>query len=109
MRTQARRDGEQHGIVANGWYFRELGEIQEPPVHGITCLAKGSDQVFARVVIALNGTFEVVLPARDYAQWMVDTGEGAAFCELLEQATAVQTTANVATAPTVSSETEAGR
>jgi hypothetical protein len=70
---------------------KRLGEGQGSPVHGITCLAKGADQLFAKVVISLNGTFEVVLPARDYAQWMRDAGYGDPFSELLEQASSVQT------------------
>ena len=34
------------------------------PLVGLTCLAAGADQVFARVVLDLNGTIEVVVPAR---------------------------------------------
>lgn len=30
---------------------------------GVTCLARGADQIFARVVLDLGGTVEVVLPA----------------------------------------------
>ena len=67
-----------------------LGRILEPPVHGITCLAKGADQVFVRAIISLSGTFEVVLPAHDYTRWMMGTGDGTTFCELLEQASAVE-------------------
>jgi hypothetical protein len=37
-----------------------------PAVHGVTCLAAGSDQLFARAVRATRGTYEVILPARDY-------------------------------------------
>ena len=32
------------------------------PVHGVTCLADGSDQLFAGAVRACHGTFDVVLP-----------------------------------------------
>lgn len=70
---------------------RRLGGVLGPPVHGITCLAKGADQIFARVVLALSGTFEVVLPAHDYRQCMLDAGDGEPFCELLERASAVET------------------
>lgn len=58
-------------------------------LRGITCLAKGADQLFARVVLELRGTFEVVLPAEDYEQKMVEDGDGEAFCLLLGQATEV--------------------
>ncbi|GIF67774.1 hypothetical protein Ais01nite_58090 [Asanoa ishikariensis] len=35
-------------------------------LHGVTCLADGADQLFARAVAALGGTYEVILPATDY-------------------------------------------
>jgi hypothetical protein len=35
---------------------------------GVTCLAPGADQVFARVVLELGGKVEVVLPAMDYRE-----------------------------------------
>jgi hypothetical protein len=70
---------------------RRLPEVMGFRLRGITCLAKGSDQLFARVVINLRGTFEVVLPAHDYQQKMVDGGDGEAFCALLGQASTVHT------------------
>jgi hypothetical protein len=39
---------------------------QLPTVHGVTCLAPGSDQLFVRAVRAAGGTYEVVLPSRNY-------------------------------------------
>jgi hypothetical protein len=36
------------------------------PLHGVTCLAGGADQIFARAVLTRHGTFDVILPARDY-------------------------------------------
>jgi hypothetical protein len=36
------------------------------PLVGVTCLAPGADQVFARAVLDLGGQVEVVLPAMDY-------------------------------------------
>lgn len=36
------------------------------PLVGVTCLAPGADQVFARAVLHLGGQVEVVLPALDY-------------------------------------------
>lgn len=35
-------------------------------VTGVTCLARGADQLFARVVLDAGGSLEVVLPASDY-------------------------------------------
>ncbi|GIF72323.1 hypothetical protein [Asanoa siamensis] len=53
------------------------------PLHGVTCLADGADQLFARAVAALGGTFEVVLPAADY-RTVVDDRES--FDDLLGKA-----------------------
>ena len=36
------------------------------PLVGVTCLAPGADQVFARAILDLGGQVEVVLPALDY-------------------------------------------
>jgi hypothetical protein len=37
----------------------------ERTIVGVTCLARGADQVFARVVLELGGEIEFVLPASD--------------------------------------------
>ncbi len=58
---------------------------------GVTCLARGADQVFARVVLELGGVLEVVLPARDYRMRKVLAGNASEFDELLGQAAAVHT------------------
>ncbi|WP_328461307.1 nucleoside 2-deoxyribosyltransferase [Actinoplanes sp. NBC_00393] len=44
--------------------YRELVRYlaRFPRVHGITCLADGADQLFARAIRACHGTFDVVLP-----------------------------------------------
>lgn len=44
-----------------------LDELDRPLV-GVTCLAPGADQIFARAVLALGGEVEVVLPALDYRE-----------------------------------------
>lgn len=44
----------------------EVLERLERPLVGVTCLAPGADQVFARAVLGLGGQVEVVLPALDY-------------------------------------------
>ena len=46
--------------------LRGLLADAEQPVVGVTCLARGADQVFARVVLELGGEIEVVPPASDY-------------------------------------------
>ena len=79
--------------VAN-WVLRALEERlrQEDSrgIHGITCLAEGTDQIFARVVLALNGTIEVVLPAQDYAHQVVRAANRTEFEELLGRASTVR-------------------
>jgi hypothetical protein len=61
-------------------------------VHGVTCLAEGADQIFASAILANSGTFEVILPARDYRHYrrrIVRTANAPRFDELLVKATKV--------------------
>jgi hypothetical protein len=58
-------------------------------VHGITCLAPGADQLFARVVLDAGGTFEAIIPAADYRDRVVTAAQRPAFDELTARATAV--------------------
>jgi hypothetical protein len=47
----------------------ELLDLLRPRANdlvGLTCLARGADQVFADVVLELGGVLEVVIPASDY-------------------------------------------
>lgn len=60
-----------------------------PDVHGITCLAAGTDQLFARAVLAVGGTFEAVLPAPDYRDTVLAAEHHPEFDELLASATSV--------------------
>jgi len=39
-----------------------------PAVTGLSCLADGADQIFARAVLDHGGTLEVIVPARRYRQ-----------------------------------------
>jgi len=55
----------------------------DSPLHGVTSLADGADQLFARAVAALGGTYEVVLPATDYRTVVADPK---AFDDLLGKA-----------------------
>jgi hypothetical protein len=68
-----------------------LRQEGEAGVRGITCLAEGTDQIFARAVLALSGTLEVVLPARDYRKRVIRAENRTQFEELLCRATAVRT------------------
>lgn len=69
-------------------YFRPRpsGEL-----HGVTCLARGADQIFAQVISDLGGTFDVVLPAQDYRTEIVKPENAVDFDRLLALARAVTT------------------
>jgi hypothetical protein len=62
-----------------------LSELGEPLV-GVSCLARGADQVFARVVLELGGHLEVVLPAADYRERKVKPDNREEFETLIGQA-----------------------
>jgi hypothetical protein len=69
---------------------RELSRYAGPGLHGVTCLADGADQLFARVVLALGGTYEAIIPAADYRRSAVRPGNLATFDDLLARASAVR-------------------
>ena len=56
------------------------------PVHGITCLAPGADQIFAEALIAEQRTYDVVLPAPDYREREIPPANRRAFDRLLRRA-----------------------
>jgi hypothetical protein len=56
------------------------------PVHGVTCLADGADQLFAQALIEADGTYEAVLPAADYREREVAPANRATFDRLLRRA-----------------------
>jgi hypothetical protein len=58
---------------------------------GISCLARGSDQIFARVVLEYGGVVEVVLPAADYRERKVGPDNLAEFDDLMSRARVVRT------------------
>jgi hypothetical protein len=60
-----------------------------PRLTGLSCLADGADQVFARAVTDLGGTLEAVIPAAEYREGLpADSRPG--FDDLLAKAAAVQ-------------------
>ena len=69
----------------------ELAPDAEENLVGVTCLAKGADQLFAQAVLNLGGQLEVVLPAADYRQRKVKPDNAAQFDNLLDQASHVHT------------------
>ncbi|HVW41175.1 MAG TPA: hypothetical protein VHC18_07480 [Amycolatopsis sp.] len=62
-----------------------------PDLVGVTCLAPGADQVFARVVLGLGGRIEVILPAGDYREAVITPDDVAEFDDLLGRASSVRT------------------
>jgi hypothetical protein len=42
------------------------------PVRGLTCLADGADQIFARAVLEAGGTIEVIVPAERYRDGLAE-------------------------------------
>jgi hypothetical protein len=68
---------------------RELSGL--PGIVGVTCLARGADQLFARAVLDLGGQIEVVLPAADYRDRKVKPDNAADFDELIAKAAVVHT------------------
>ncbi|GAB3478953.1 hypothetical protein [Amycolatopsis cihanbeyliensis] len=68
-----------------------LAEHTGASLVGVTCLARGADQVFARVVLELGGAIEVVLPATDYREHKVKPDNAADFDALISQAHTVHT------------------
>jgi len=71
--------------------LREVLAGAEQPLVGLTCLARGADQVFARVVLELGGEIEVVLPASDYRSRKVKPENAAEFGDLIGKASTVTT------------------
>lgn len=45
-----------------------LAPYADEDLIGISCLARGSDQIFAEAVLACQGRLKVIIPAADYAE-----------------------------------------
>ncbi|MBV9143871.1 MAG: hypothetical protein JO115_23625 [Pseudonocardiales bacterium] len=58
---------------------------------GVSCLARGSDQIFARVVLEYGGAVDAVLPAADYRERKVKPDNVAEFDDLISRARTVRT------------------
>ncbi|NUT92137.1 MAG: hypothetical protein HOY78_08900 [Saccharothrix sp.] len=71
----------------------ELAAAGGSSLVGVTCLAPGADQLFARAVLELGGTVEVVLPAMDYRD-KLKPEKRAEYDELLAQAHVVSVLPN---------------
>lgn len=63
------------------------------PLIGISSLAIGADQLFAKVVLELGGVLEVVIPFHDYAARFQTAAARLEYARLLTSASEVQTLA----------------
>jgi hypothetical protein len=74
--------------------FGGLRDALEPHaddgLHGITCLAAGADQLFARALLSLGGHYDVILPAPDYRDTVVKPGDLGEFDALIAEASDVR-------------------
>ncbi|MFL6120842.1 hypothetical protein [Actinophytocola sp.] len=68
-----------------------LAEYPSDELAGVTCLARGTDQLFAHAVLDLGGTLHVVLPSADYREHEVAPDDAAEFDALLDRAATVHT------------------
>lgn len=59
------------------------------PITGVSCLARGADQVFAAAVLDVGGEIEVVLPAADYRDRKVKPDNREQFDALIGRAVKV--------------------
>lgn len=68
---------------------QKLDAYRPTELHGITCLAEGADQLFARAIIERGGTYEAILPAVDYRDSVIEKSRRLVFDELVSGAVAV--------------------
>ncbi len=66
-----------------------LDGLGSTAVTGLTCLAEGADQLFARAVLAAGGGLEVILPAPDYREQVLRREQQQTFDALLIRADSV--------------------
>ena len=66
-----------------------LAPYAQDGISGLTCLARGADQIFAQVVLDIDGQVTVLLPSRNYRERKVKPANLAAFDRLLSKATEV--------------------
>jgi hypothetical protein len=72
----------------------ELSNFAVDDMVGISCLADGADQIFARALVDLGGQLEVVVPAARYRDALPESAH-AGYDELISHAVAVHRLAYV--------------
>lgn len=81
--------------AAWAWVERSIEAALDPlppPLIGVTSLAAGADQIFARVIARRGGSIHAVIPFADYERTMIGE-ELPRYRELLSLAAAVETLA----------------
>ncbi|MFE0865960.1 MULTISPECIES: hypothetical protein [Streptomyces] len=69
--------------------LRETLEPYAADLTGVSCIAKGSDSLFAETVLELGGQLVVVIPSKDYRQNKVKHDHAETFDRLLNAANEV--------------------
>jgi hypothetical protein len=96
----ANRDQRPPGCVAQGGGLidqairAELSNFADGDLVGISCLADGADQIFAREVVDLGGRLEVFVPAARYRDALPESAHGG-YDDLIAQAVTVHRLAYV--------------
>ncbi|MET7905784.1 hypothetical protein ABZS86_31720 [Streptomyces sp. NPDC005355] len=72
--------------LVRGELDRVLAAYEPEGLVGLSCIAKGSDSVFAEAVLAAGGRLVVVLPSHDYREAKVKPEHVATFDRLVEAA-----------------------
>ncbi|HVB43899.1 MAG TPA: hypothetical protein VNF47_14520 [Streptosporangiaceae bacterium] len=67
-----------------------LADYQSADLTGVTCLARGADQIFARAILDRGGQLVVILPSPSYREQKVRPDNLAEFDSLLSRATEVR-------------------
>ena len=73
---------------------KALTELLQPHASdlvGVSCIARGSDTLFAEVVLELGGKLVVIMPSRNYRERKVKPDHAPTFDRLLEAASEVLT------------------
>lgn len=69
------------------------------PLVGLSCLADGADQIFARAVLDLGGNLEVIVPARQYRDGLPAEAHSG-YDELIARASRVHRLDRIESTPT---------
>ncbi|WP_372444853.1 hypothetical protein [Streptomyces coffeae] len=72
--------------LVRGELDRALAVYEPSGLIGVSCIAQGSDSLFADAVLAAGGRLVVVIPSRDYRQAKVKPDHAETFDRLLDAA-----------------------